>query len=64
MKEVYNQEEMLAILGCGKRRLAFLVKNGNLPAIKIGGTYCFLRKSVLEWLEDNQVNPPEKKKFA
>ena len=52
-----SKKEAARLVGCAESTLMRLVKNSDFPSpYKIGGKLCFLRKEILEWIEEQKRN--------
>jgi excisionase family DNA binding protein len=46
-------KDVADILGCKHKTVYGMLKDGTIPAYKIGGSVRFKRDQVLEWLQKN-----------
>jgi excisionase family DNA binding protein len=51
----YTVEEVAELLGLGRNTAYVAVRNGNIPAIKIGGRYV-IPKSVIDKLLNGEIS--------
>lgn len=48
-------DETMAFLSVSKNKVEKMIREGSLPAYKIGGDLRFRRSELLEWLEGYRV---------
>ena len=51
---VYNKREIAEKLKVPESTVGYLIRNGRLPAIKIGRRYVVRHETLEEWLKDNE----------
>lgn len=52
-------DQLTGVLGLSDKSVAYRwLREGRIPAIKLGGTWLILRDDVREWLEANYNVPP------
>lgn len=48
--EILTLEEVAAYLKAGKRTVYRIAQHGDIPAFKLGGTWCFRRDELDRWI--------------
>ncbi len=61
MKEIMTPREAAEYLSVHVRTIYRLVKNGEIPGRKVGGSWRFRKDALDEWLSGRE-NPPRKEK--
>ena len=56
-KDVLNVEETAEFLGFAPYTIREKARDGEIPGRKIGGEWRFSRRRLLEWLEEEDVQP-------
>ncbi len=51
---VYNKKEVADRLKVPESTVGYLIRNGKLPAVKIGRRYVVRHDTLEKWLEDNE----------
>jgi excisionase family DNA binding protein len=51
--EVLTLDEVAAYLKAGKRTVYRLAQKGEIPAFKLGGTWCFRRSELDAWIAES-----------
>lgn len=57
MKELYNVYEISMYLNCSESTVRKLIRNRQIPFIKVSGKILFLKSRIDEWLDANKVEP-------
>lgn len=55
--DVLNAREAAEFLGAHVETVRRLARKGKIPAFKLGKDWRFLRRSVLRWIDEHQVQP-------
>lgn len=50
----YNKKEVADRLKVPESTVGYLIRNGKLPAVKIGRRYVVRHNTLEKWLEDNE----------
>jgi predicted DNA-binding transcriptional regulator AlpA len=53
-EEVWSEETLAEVLGITREQLVSLVKDKNLPTVRLGHAKVFLAESILKWLKENE----------
>jgi excisionase family DNA binding protein len=59
-REVLDLATAADFLGIKTRTLAELVRNGNVPAAKVGRQWRFLRSQLTDWLAQGGTDQPNR----
>ena len=51
---VYSKEEVAKGLSVPLSTVGYLIRNGRLPAVKIGRRYVVRKETLKQWLIDNE----------
>lgn len=51
--KIYGQQEIYALLPFCKKKTQQLLREGIIPAVKIGRGYIITEKALLRWLDEN-----------
>lgn len=51
---IYSKKEVAEKLKVPESTVGYLIRNGKLPAIKIGRRYVVRHDALQQWLEDNE----------
>jgi len=57
MKELYNVYEISMYLNCSESTVRKLIRNREIPFIKVSGKILFLKARIDKWLDDNKYEP-------
>jgi len=52
--EVWSEERLLELLKLDKSTLSRLIRDENLPVIRLGNKRAFLAESILKWMKERE----------
>lgn len=52
---VYTKKEVAEKLKVSENAVGYLIRNGKLPAVKVGRRYVVRHDTLAKWLEDNET---------
>ena len=53
MEELLTTKELSEFIRINEKKVYQMVKNGEVPYVKLGGKWLFPRKHLLRWIDEN-----------
>ena len=53
-QEIWSEERLLELLKVDKSTLSRLIRDENLPVIRLGNKRAFLAESILKWMKERE----------